>query len=110
MVLTGVSLSSTGAPARPTLTLGNLDINKQIRWLIYRYNDLVGCSVTYIRTFPEYLDQPSEISAPALRYTIGQKTSHTNKQITFELRSVMDRQNSYIPQKQMLRSEFPGLS
>lgn len=107
--LGGLEFNSTGSPARPTLTLGNLDINKQLRRLIYTYDDLVGININYIRTFKDYLGTNSRVSAPVVKFNIGRKLTHTNKQIQFELRSNMDRENSFLPPRIMLREEFPGL-
>jgi phage-related protein len=109
LMIEGLSATSSGAPARPTLTLGNLDINKSLRKLAYKYNDLIGCELNYIRTFADYLNTQYEISAATLKYIIGRKISHSNKQISFELRSKLDRTKSYLPSRQMLRTEFPGL-
>ena len=108
--ISGLELNSSGSPARPTLTLGNLDSNKQLRKLAYTYNDLVGSEVTYIRTFKDYLGINSNISAPKIKFSIGRKLNHTKKQLQFELRSQMDRENSYLPPRIMLREEFPGLA
>ena len=109
LLLEGLSYSSTGSPSRPTLTLGNLDLNRKLRDLVYQYSDLVGVPIKYIRTFETYLNTNYEIAAPIVDFVVGRKLSHTNKQIQLELRNRIDREKMYLPPKLMLKSDFPGL-
>ena len=109
LLLEGLSYSSTGSPSRPTLTLGNLDLNRKLRDLVSLYSDLVGVPVKYIRTFETYLNTNDEIAAPIVNFVVGRKLSHTNKQIQLELRNLIDREKMYLPPKLMLKSDFPGL-
>jgi lambda family phage minor tail protein L len=113
--LTGIESNSDGAPARPTLDIGNLrgingELIKLFGSLSFLYDDLVGVSVTYIRTFEPYINLTTRISAPPLKYFIGKKTSHNRLGLTFELRSPLDKERVFLPKRQMLRRDFPGLS
>ena len=105
----GIAQSSDGAPARPTITFGNLDANKFIGTLAFKYSDIIGATVLYIRTFAEYLGGSGTISAAKLKYTIGKKAAHNNKLIQFELRSPLDKERAYLPARPMLKRDFPGL-
>lgn len=105
----GVEASSSGAPARPTLNIGNLDANKLIGSLVFAYSDIIGAQVTYVRTFEPYLGGAGSVSMPPLKYVIGKKKAHDQSVISFELRSPMDKERSYLPNRQMLKRDFPGL-
>lgn len=107
--ISGVESSTDGAPARPTLNIGNLDANKLIGTLVFQYSDIIGAKVTYIRTFEPYLGGSGTISMPPLKYTIGKKNAHDDRVISFELRSPLDKERSYLPNRQMLKRDFPGL-
>lgn len=107
IAIDGIEQSSEGAPARPTIALAN--INKLMGSLSFLYEDLVGCQVTYIRTFSTYLNSPSRLSAPPLKYTVARKLSHTRVGLSWELRSPLDRERAFLPARQMLKKDFPGL-
>jgi len=107
IAITGIEHSSEGAPPRPTIALAN--INKLFGALSFLYEDLVGCTVTYIRTFETYLNTASRISAAPLKYTITKKVSHTSSGIVWELRSPLDKERAFLPARQMLKKDFPGL-
>lgn len=107
--ISGVESSADGAPARPTLNVGNLDANKLIGTLVFQYSDIIGAKVTYIRTFEPYLGGEGSISMPPLKYVIGKKNAHDDRVISFELRSPLDKERSYLPNRQMLKRDFPGL-
>jgi lambda family phage minor tail protein L len=107
--IVGVEASADGAPARPTLNIGNLDANKLIGTLVFQYSDIIGAKVTYIRTFEPYLGGIGSISMPPLKYVIGKKNAHDDRVISFELRSPLDKERSYLPNRQMLKRDFPGL-
>lgn len=105
--ITGVEQTSDGAPPRPRLDIAN--INKLFGTLAFMYGDIVGAKVVYIRTFEPYLNQESRISAPPMRYFIGRKISHNKVGLSFELRSPLDKERAYLPKRQMLKRDFPGL-
>lgn len=103
----GIEASADGAPARPTLSIGNLDANKLIGALVFGYGDIVGAKVKYIRTFEPYLGTSS--SLPPITYYISKKTSHNQSIIQFELRSPLDKERAYLPGRQILKRDFPGV-
>lgn len=105
----GIEHNSDGAPARPTLNVGNLDANKLIGTLVFGYSDIIGAKVDYIRTFEPYLGGAGEISMPRLKYLIGKKLAHDESVISFQLRSPLDKERAYYPNRQMLKRDFPGL-
>jgi len=107
--ITGVEANSDGAPARPTLNVGNLDANKLIGSLVFTFSDIIGAKVQYIRTFEPYLGGDGTFCLPPLKYVIGKKKAHNSKAISFELRSPLDKERLYLPNRQMLKRDFPGL-
>lgn len=107
MELTGVAETSSEAPARPTLSLSN--INNIFGSLSFNYTDLVGCTVTYIRTFSTYLGLAGTVSAPPKKYLIRKKSRQDRNVISFELGSFLDSERGYLPKRQMLKRDFPGL-
>lgn len=107
MAITGLADTTTEAPARPTLSLGN--INNLFGSLSFNYTDLAGCKVTYIRTFTSYLGIGGTISAPPKKYIIRKKSRHDRNVISFELGSLMDIERGFLPKRQMLKRDFPGL-
>lgn len=105
--LTGIESSSEGAPARPTLAVSN--ISKYIGGLVFAYNDIIGAEVIYIRTLATYLGSSGAISLPPMRFQIAKKLSHNKAAISFELRQFNDKERAYMPKRQMLKKDFPGL-
>jgi lambda family phage minor tail protein L len=103
----GIESNGEGSPARPSLSIGNLDINKLIGTLVFANSDIIGAELTYIRTLDSYLN--TSISLPPITYTISRKTSHNSQVIQFELRSFNDKERAYLPDRQMLKRDFPGL-
>jgi len=103
----GIEQSSEGAPARPIVTVAN--INKLFGSLAFLYEDLVGCKITYTRTFEIYLNTASKISAPPLKFIVAKKVMHTRSGIAWEVRSPLDRERAFLPARQMLKRDFPGL-
>lgn len=106
--MSGVEDSVDGAPPRPVITFGNLDANKLLSLLVFANSDIVGATVTYIRTYQNYL--ASGVSLSPRKYFISRKTAHTNTVIAFELRNALDKERAFLPHRQMLRKDFPGLS
>jgi len=112
--LTGLSQSSDGAFPRPRLSVANIYGStitgaNLFNTLVSVYEDLIGSEVTYIRTFGTYLSLSSAISAPPLKYYIAKKLNHDSTGISFELRSALDKERAYLPARQMLKRDFPGL-
>jgi hypothetical protein len=105
--LIGYSTTSDEAPARPTLNISN--INKVFGMLSFALQDIIGAKVTYYRTFENYLNQSTKISAAPLKFTIARKTAHNPAVLSFELRSPLDADRGMLPKRQMLKRDFPGL-
>ena len=114
LMIEGISNTADGAPARPTLSISNLYSNtgvliRFIGSLAFLHEDLIGTKVTYIRTFADYLNTASRVSAPPMKYTIAKKLEHNKMSLKFELRSPLDKERAYLPKRQMLKRDFPGL-
>jgi len=114
VAISGVETNSEGAPPRPKLELANLrglsgEALKLFGTLAFTYDDLVGIPVSFIRTFDTYLNLTSRIGVP-LKYYIGKKLTHNRLGMSFELRSPLDKERAFLPKRQMLRRDFPGLS
>jgi lambda family phage minor tail protein L len=107
IAITGIQQTSEGAPPRPSLSISN--VNKLIGTLAFVYNDVVGAKVSYIETFSSYLNTGDRISAPPLKYEITRKVTHNKIGLTFELRSALDKERAYLPKRQMLKRDYPGL-
>jgi lambda family phage minor tail protein L len=105
--ITGIAFDSDGAPPRPSLSIAN--ISKYVGQLAFAYGDIIGATVTYTRTFVPYLNSASRISLPPIKYYIAKKTSHNKLHLTFELRDFRDKERAFLPKRQMLKRDFPGL-
>lgn len=105
--ITGIEQTSGTAPARPQITITNVD--KYFGSLAFTYRDLAKTTVIYYRTFATYLNLPSRFAAQPLKFEIAKKLFHNKKTISFELRDPTDKERSYMPGRQMLRADFPGL-
>lgn len=105
--ITGITQSTEGAPARPTLNIAN--ISKYFGALSFQYNDIIGSTVEYIRTFEPYLGLETSISLPPMRFIIRKKLAHNKVGMSFELGFPQDKERSFMPKRQMLRKDFPGL-
>lgn len=103
--ISGLEQSSSGAPPRPKLALANVD--KTFGKLSFKYYDIVGSKVTYIRTFDKYVT--NGIGSVPISMEIYRKESHNKSGISFELRFPTDREKDFLPKKQMLKRDFPGM-
>jgi len=112
MVANGFAVTSTtSAPPRPTLALGNA--NQFIVPYLQQYKNMTGMKVQRIRTLGRYLDSgltpdPTQ-HLPVELYFIEQKTSHTRDAIEFTLASPMDFQSMSLPRRQVLRDKSRGI-
>lgn len=105
--LTGVEHTSDGAPARPELTLANVD--KFFTALVHNYNGLLNVQITYRITFAHLLNRSDSLGLPLMKFSIGQRLPAGTGVMKFSLRSPLDKELSYMPKRQMLRRDFPGL-
>jgi len=116
--LAGWDMTSTGASAKPTLSVSN--IGKILLAAVISQGDLVGAKVERKRTFAKFLDGGATPNSTAFigpdKMVIEQKTFHDRSMIQFQLSSVMDRMGLKIPRRQVLKDPshlgcaFPGVS
>ncbi|MBS0855995.1 MULTISPECIES: phage minor tail protein L [unclassified Tatumella] len=106
--LTNLAVTSEGAQATPTLSVGN--VGNFVAALCLEYDDLVKAKVRIHITFKKYLDaanwkggnsaaNPNE-SRKQLFY-INSKTSETRAQVDFELCSPFNIQSLQLPSRQI---------
>jgi lambda family phage minor tail protein L len=108
--LTGLEQSSSGAPPRPKIEVANIYQNRLFGTLAFQHNDIIGGKIEYIRTLAIYLGDPTQsICAAPMRFEIFKKEAHNKTFISFLLRTPLDRERAFLPKRQMLRAEFPGL-
>ena len=118
IVVEGIGSTTGEAPSRPTLTISN--VNHELSVLVNTLGDIIGSSVTRIRTFARFLDGGATPNGnaylPKDKYIIAQKLSHNKVSIQFELNSRLDIEYEKLPRRMMLRDDingnagFPGLS
>jgi lambda family phage minor tail protein L len=99
IAISGLEANSDGSFNRPRLDVANVDTF--FGRISFTYGDLVGCKVTYIRTFESYLG--SGLTAPEVVLTIGKKITHNIKGISYELRYPLDVERGFLPKNQILR-------
>lgn len=97
----------TGSSAFPTPTLRLSNVDRLASALVIAYEDLIGATLTRIRTFSQYLDDgdtpdPLQIFPPDV-YQVEQKTMHTRKQIEWKLSAAVDQQGMKIPSFPLVR-------
>jgi lambda family phage minor tail protein L len=108
IAIEGMSTTSTGAPARPKLSVSVID--GFFGFLVSQYEDMTGAKLTYRETFSTYLG--TSISMPPVYYTLAKKLSDEPAGIVFELKSATDFESKFLPAQQMLRDgdlPYPGL-
>lgn len=109
----GWDFSSTGTPPKPKLTISNA--NKTFLAAVLSLGDIVGASVTRVRTFAKYLDDgaspdSTKYIGPEV-YIVEQKTGHNNEFIQWQLTSILDRFGMRLPRRQVLKDKgFPGVA
>lgn len=101
----GFEWSGTGQAPRPKLSLST--INPITASMITTYNDLVGATVTRIRTFEKFLDNGSTPN-PAARFQedifkVERKAQLHKYAAEFELVSVVDQENQYLPKNKVTK-------
>lgn len=109
--LENLSYSTTDAPAKPTLTVSN--INRTFLWGVISMGDLVGSKLTRWRTFSSYLNGTSTVAIQSLPkdvFYIEKKLVHNKINIQWQLTSIIDKSGASIPREVFLRSSFPGLA
>ena len=107
---TGFKKSTSGTLARPTLTVANTD---QLMTFLLRDvnlfnsgNDLGGAVVKRLQTCKKFLDGESTADFyaqyPVESFEIDRKSSENKNTVSFELVTVVDKPNEYIPKRQLL--------
>lgn len=101
----GWEYNGKGAFPRPKLRVSN--VGGFLSGLVYEHNDLVGCKITRIRTYAEFLDgmpaaDPAVMFPPDI-YTVFQKTKQNKVVIEFELAAACDLEGLKLPARKILR-------
>ncbi|MBS7812344.1 phage minor tail protein L [Roseococcus pinisoli] len=106
IVASGFEWSGKGPLPRPTLRVSN--VGGFMVGDIVAYDDLVGASVTRIRTFVKYLDGQPDADQfahwPVEVFHIERKSKLDQNELEVELSVAFDQQGSYLPGRQMFAS------
>lgn len=101
----GFETNGSGSLPTPKIQISNT--TKAISEAVIAYNDLIGCKITRLRTFRNFLD--GELNAdpnamlPADVFIIDRKSVHNKLYIEWELAAAMDQQGRMLPGRQVLR-------
>lgn len=102
----GFEWNSTGSLPTPKLRVGNA--NGAFTALVVTHGDLLGATVTRIRTFEKFLDGKPDADPTAIMpldvYRIERKSAMTGGSIEFELSAAMDQEGKSLPGRQILRN------
>lgn len=105
IVASGFLFDGKGSFPQPKLQISN--VGNLAASMIIAYGDLLGCTLTRIRTFAKFLDDGSEPDPdkmfPPDIYTIDQKTKHTKRYIELTLASQLDQNGRRLPRRQCFR-------
>ena len=103
----GFELNTSGQLERPSITFANVGL--AITGLTNTYSDLVGATVTRIRTLTTYLDgqpgaDPDAYWGPD-EWVVEQKTSENKLAVTFQLSVPFDLEGRSLPGRRLLREQ-----
>ena len=103
----GFELNTKGQLARPTLTFANVGFG--ITSLTNTYQDLVGATISRIRTLTTYLDgepnaDPNAFWGPD-EWVIEQKTNEDKLAVSFQLTVPFDLEGRSLPGRRLLREQ-----
>jgi lambda family phage minor tail protein L len=103
----GFELNTSGQLERPSITFANVGL--AITGLTNTYEDLVGASVSRIRTLTTYLDgapgaDPDAYWGPD-EWVVEQKSSETKLAVTFQLAVPFDLEGRSLPGRRLLREQ-----
>ena len=113
---TGFTYEGGGQLPRPTISISNvLSLGTT---LVLEYNDLVGATVTRIRTLKKYLDAVNFTSGtnatadpyaefPREIYTVDRKVSENRAVVSFELAASFDVAGVKLPRRQIIQNICP---
>jgi lambda family phage minor tail protein L len=103
----GFELNTSGQLERPSITFANVGLG--ITALTNTYDDLVGASVTRIRTLTTYLDGQPAADPDAFwgpdSWVVEQKASETKLAVTFQLAVPFDLEGRSLPGRRLLREQ-----
>jgi lambda family phage minor tail protein L len=113
---TGFTYEGTGQLPRPTISISN--ILSLGTTLVLEYNDLVGATVTRIRTLKKYLDATNFTSGtnatadpfaefPREIYTVDRKVAENRAVVSFELAASFDVAGVKLPRRQIIQNICP---
>jgi lambda family phage minor tail protein L len=104
MKIRGFESSGRGLP-RPKFTISN--ITKAMASAVLNYEDILGATLTRIRTFRKYLDGESEANPsayfPPELWVFQRKTAHSKFVIEWELAAYLDFEGTTLPKRQAIR-------
>lgn len=104
-----IEYKGDGSIAITTLTLSTM--NAVTASMIINNDNLVGCTVTRIKTFEKFLDNGSEPD-PASRfqneiYKINRRKTLNQYTAQFELTNIGDVENKFLPRNQVIKTYCP---
>jgi lambda family phage minor tail protein L len=103
----GFELNTSGQLERPSITFANVGLG--ITALTNTYEDLVGASVSRIRTLTTYLDGQPAADPDAFwgpdSWVVEQKSSETKLAVTFQLAVPFDLEGRSLPGRRLLREQ-----
>jgi len=113
---TGFTYQGGGQLPRPTISISN--VLSLATTLVLEYNDLVGATVTRIRTLKKYIDAvnfTSETNAtadpfaefPREIYIVDRKVSENRAVVSFELSATFDVAGVKLPRRQIIQNICP---
>lgn len=107
----GFEVSGAGSLPSPTLTITNP--GDTITGMLVTNNDLLGATVTRIKTYETFLDTPvgatpdPTASHPPDVYVIDEKTYDEGEKVTWNLKSATDQEDVELPAGTVIRDYCP---
>ncbi len=101
----GFETNGSGALPQPKMQLAAT--NGVFQAMVNTYGDLVGCSLSRVRTFKRFLDgqpdaDPTAYYGPDM-FRVERKSSENPTYIEWELAAAIDQENKMLPGRQVLR-------
>lgn len=107
MQAAGFELNTSGKLERPSITFANVGL--AITALTNEFSDLVGASVSRIRTLTTYLDGAPNADPDAYwgpdQWLVEQKSNETKLSVTFQLAVPFDLEGRSLPGRRLLREQ-----
>lgn len=101
----GFEWGGSGAPPTPTLRISNVSMFAGV--LVRQFGDLVGATLTRIRTYEDFLDGGATpdptMTFPIDIFRVERKVSHNKIFIEFELAVFFDQEGLKLPNRQCIR-------